>query len=97
MCLLGAVQGIAELITRPGMINVDFADVKTVMSERGRAMMGSGKATGEDRASQAATAAFACPLLENVNLSGCARHSCQCHGGDRSRHGRVRRGRRGGW
>ena len=68
--LLGAVQGIAELITRPGMINVDFADVKTVMSERGRAMMGSGKATGEDRASQAATAAFACPLLENVNLSG---------------------------
>ena len=68
--LLGAVQGIAELITRPGMINVDFADVRTVMSEKGRAMMGSGRATGEDRASRAAEAAIACPLLENVNLSG---------------------------
>ncbi len=68
--LLGAVQGIAELITRPGMINVDFADVRTVMSEKGRAMMGSGRATGEDRASRAAEAAIACPLLENVNLAG---------------------------
>ena len=68
--LLGAVQGIAELITRPGMINVDFADVRTVMSEKGRAMMGSGKGTGDDRAIQAATAAIACPLLEDVNLSG---------------------------
>ena len=48
--LLGAVQGIAELITRPGMINVDFADVRTIMSEKGRAMMGSGRGTGEDRA-----------------------------------------------
>ncbi len=68
--LLGAVQGIAELITRPGMINVDFADVRTVMSEKGRAMMGSGRATGEDRAIRAAEAAIACPLLENVNLAG---------------------------
>ena len=68
--LLGAVQGIAELITRPGMINVDFADVRTVMSERGRAMMGSAKANGEDRARSAAEAAIACPLLEDVNLSG---------------------------
>jgi len=68
--LHGAVQGIAELITRPGMINVDFADVRTVMSEKGRAMMGSGRAIGEDRARKAAEAAIACPLLEDVNLSG---------------------------
>lgn len=68
--LLGAVQGIAELITRPGMINVDFADVRTVMSEKGRAMMGSGRATGENRAVRAAEAAIACPLLEDVNLAG---------------------------
>jgi cell division protein FtsZ len=68
--LLGAVQGIAELITMPGMINVDFADVRTVMSEKGRAMMGSGKATGEDRANRAAETAIACPLLEDVDLKG---------------------------
>lgn len=68
--LLGAVQGIAELITRPGLINVDFADVRTVMSEMGMAMMGSGKATGENRAREAAEAAIASPLLEDVNLSG---------------------------
>ncbi|MBT6273238.1 MAG: cell division protein FtsZ [Chromatiales bacterium] len=68
--LLEAVQGIAELITRPGMINVDFADVKTVMSEKGRAMMGSAKATGEDRARTAAEAAINCPLLDDVNLKG---------------------------
>ena len=68
--LLGAVQGIAELITRPGMINVDFADVRTVMSEKGRAMMGSGKAVGEERGRQAAEAAIHCPLLDDVNLSG---------------------------
>ncbi len=68
--LHGAVQGIAELITRPGMINVDFADVRTVMSEKGRAMMGSGRAVGEDRARKAAESAIACPLLEDVNLSG---------------------------
>ena len=68
--LYGAVQGIAELITRPGLINVDFADVRTVMSEKGRAMMGSGRAVGEDRARKAAEAAINCPLLEDVNLAG---------------------------
>ncbi|MBI1422763.1 MAG: cell division protein FtsZ [Gammaproteobacteria bacterium] len=68
--LLGAVQGIAELITRPGLINVDFADVRTVMSEMGMAMMGSGRASGEDRAREAAEAAIASPLLEDVNLAG---------------------------
>jgi cell division protein FtsZ len=68
--LLGAVQGIAELITRPGMMNVDFADVRTVMSEKGAAMMGTGKSTGEDRARRAAEAAIACPLLDNVSLKG---------------------------
>ncbi len=68
--LRGAVQGIAELITRPGLINVDFADVKTVMSEMGTAMMGSGSARGEDRAEEAAEEAIACPLLEDIDLSG---------------------------
>jgi cell division protein FtsZ len=68
--LQGAVQGIAELITRPGLINVDFADVRTVMAETGMAMMGSGAATGENRAREAAEAAISSPLLEDVNLSG---------------------------
>jgi len=68
--LLGAVQGIADLITRPGLINVDFADVRTVMSEMGMAMMGSGSATGPDRAREAAEAAVFSPLLEDVNISG---------------------------
>jgi cell division protein FtsZ len=68
--LLGAVQGIAELITRPGLINVDFADVRTVMSEMGMAMMGSGRASGDERAREAAEAAIASPLLEDVNLAG---------------------------
>src|SRR5512137_1614018 len=68
--LQGAVQGIAELITRPGMINVDFADVRTVMAETGMAMMGSGAASGENRARAAAEAAISSPLLEDVNLSG---------------------------
>ena len=68
--LNGAVQGIAELITRPGLINVDFADVKTVMSEMGTAMMGNGVASGADRAEEAAEAAIACPLLEDIDLSG---------------------------
>jgi len=68
--LFGAVQGIADLITRPGLINVDFADVRTVMSEMGMAMMGTGRATGENRAEQAATAAISSPLLEDVNLTG---------------------------
>ncbi len=68
--LLGAVQGIADLIIRPGMINVDFADVRTVMSEMGMAMMGTGHATGENRAREAAEAAIRSPLLEDVNLQG---------------------------
>ena len=68
--LKGAVQGIAELITRPGLMNLDFADVETVMAEMGMAMMGSGKATGEDRAREAAESAISSPLLEDVNLSG---------------------------
>ncbi len=68
--LQGAVQGIAELITRPGLINVDFADVRTVMSEMGMAMMGSASATGEHRAMEAARAAVSSPLLEDINISG---------------------------
>lgn len=68
--LLGAVKGIADLIIRPGMINVDFADVRTVMSEMGMAMMGTGYATGENRARDAAEAAIRSPLLEDVNLHG---------------------------
>ncbi len=68
--LQGAVQGIAELITRSGLINVDFADVRTVMSEMGMAMMGSAVASGEDRASEAALAAISSPLLEDVNIAG---------------------------
>lgn len=68
--LQGAVQGIAELITRPGDINLDFADVRTVMSEMGMAMMGAGMASGEDRAREAAEAAVSSPLLEDINLAG---------------------------
>ncbi len=68
--LLGAVQGIADLIIRPGMINVDFADVRTVMSEMGMAMMGTGVGKGEDRAREAAEAAIRSPLLEDVDLNG---------------------------
>lgn len=68
--LLGAVKGIADLIMNPGMINVDFADVKTVMSEMGMAMMGTGTATGEERAREAAESAIRSPLLEDVNLQG---------------------------
>tara|TARA_R110002110_G_scaffold121431_2_gene297225 strand:+ start:63036 stop:64178 length:1143 start_codon:yes stop_codon:yes gene_type:complete len=68
--LLGAVQGIAELITKPGLINVDFADVRTVMAEMGIAMMGTGTATGENRAREAADAAISSPLLDDVDLAG---------------------------
>ncbi|SDL88183.1 cell division protein FtsZ [Franzmannia pantelleriensis] len=68
--LLGAVQGIAELITSPGIINVDFADVRTVMSEMGMAMMGTGGATGENRAREAAEKAIKSPLLEDIDLHG---------------------------
>jgi cell division protein FtsZ len=68
--LFGAVQGIADLIIRPGMINVDFADVKTVMSEMGSAMMGTGSASGEGRAREAAERAINSPLLDDIDLSG---------------------------
>ena len=68
--LLGAVQGIADLIIRPGMINVDFADVRTVMSEMGMAMMGTGSSQGENRAREAAERAINSPLLDDVNLAG---------------------------
>ena len=68
--LRDAVQGIAELITCPGLINVDFADVRTVMSEMGMAMMGTGSATGDNRAKEAAMAAISSPLLEDINISG---------------------------
>ena len=67
--LLGAVQGISDLIIRPGLMNTDFADVRTVMSETGKAMMGTGRATGENRAREAAEAAIRCPLLENIELA----------------------------
>ena len=68
--LFNAVQGISELITRPGLINVDFADVRTVMSEMGKAMMGSATCSGENRAAEAARQAISSPLLEDVNLHG---------------------------
>ena len=68
--LLGAVKGIADLIIRPGIINVDFADVRTVMSEMGAAMMGTGRASGPDRARQAAEFAIRSPLLEDIDLDG---------------------------
>jgi len=68
--LHGAVAGIAEVINNPGLVNVDFADVRTVMGEVGMAMMGSAMATGTDRARQAAEAAVRSPLLEDVNLAG---------------------------
>lgn len=68
--LTKAVRGMTDLIMCPGLINVDFADVRTVMSEMGMAMMGTGTASGEQRARQAAEAAIASPLLEDVNLSG---------------------------
>jgi len=68
--LQGAVKGISDLILRPGMINVDFADVSTVMSEKGMAMMGTGYAKGENRAKEAAEAAIHSPLLENIDLNG---------------------------
>lgn len=68
--LKNAVQGISELITLPGLINVDFADVKTVMSEMGMAMMGSGASTGENRALEATQMAVSSPLLEDIDLKG---------------------------
>lgn len=68
--LFRAVQGISELITRPGLINVDFADVRTVMAEMGMAMMGAGSAEGENRAQAAAEKAIHSPLLEDISLQG---------------------------
>ncbi len=68
--LLGAVKGISDLILRPGLINVDFADVRTVMSAKGMAMMGTGEASGENRAQEAASSAITSPLLEDVNMHG---------------------------
>ena len=68
--LLGAVQGIADLIIRPGLVNVDFADVRTVMSEMGMAMMGTGVSNGEARARDAAESAIQSPLLDDINLDG---------------------------
>ena len=68
--LFNAVQGISELITRPGLINVDFADVRTVMAEMGSAMMGSATASGPDRAMEAARGAVSSPLLEEVDIHG---------------------------
>lgn len=68
--LSGAVQGISELITRPGTINVDFADVRTVMSEMGDAMMGAASAEGPNRAEEATKEALSSPLLEDINFSG---------------------------
>ncbi len=68
--LQGAVAGIAEVINVPGLVNVDFADVRTLMSENGMAMMGSATASGQDRAKRAAESAMSSPLLEDVNLAG---------------------------
>jgi cell division protein FtsZ len=68
--LLGAVKGIADLIILPGMINVDFADVRTVMSEMGSAMMGTGRANGSNRARDAAEAAIRSPLLDDIDING---------------------------
>ncbi|MDK1023325.1 MAG: cell division protein FtsZ [Gammaproteobacteria bacterium] len=68
--LLGAVQGIADLIIRPGIMNVDFADVRTVMSEMGTAMMGTGEASGENRARDAARSAIQSQLLEDIDFNG---------------------------
>lgn len=68
--LHGAVQGISELVTRPGLMNVDFEDLRTVMSEQGMAMMGVGHASGEDRATKAAEKAIKNPLLDDVKVSG---------------------------
>lgn len=68
--LLRVVQGIAELVTRPGLINVDFADVKTIMSEMGASMMGFGEASGDNRAREAAEKAISSPMLEDIDLAG---------------------------
>ena len=94
--LLNATQGIADLITRPGLINVDFADVKTVMANMGVAMMGTGAATGPTRAREAAEAAIKSPLLEDVEPGRCQGHPGQHHRRPVPLHWRVPRGRRYG-
>jgi len=68
--LLKATKGIADLVTVPGLVNVDFADVKSIMASRGNALMGTGRATGENRAMEAATQAVSSPLLEDVSIQG---------------------------
>jgi cell division protein FtsZ len=68
--LLKATKGIADLVTVPGLVNVDFADVKSIMQVRGNAIMGTGRATGENRAIEAATKAISSPLLEDVSIQG---------------------------
>ncbi len=68
--LLNAVQGISDLMTVPGLINVDFADVRTIMSGMGRALMGTGIGTGKRRATEAAETAISSPLLEDVSIEG---------------------------
>jgi cell division protein FtsZ len=68
--LLKATKGIADLVTIPGLVNVDFADVKSIMAARGNALMGTGRATGENRAIEAARAAISSPLLEDVSIHG---------------------------
>ena len=68
--LLKATKGIADLVTVPGLVNVDFADVKSIMAARGNALMGTGRATGENRAVEAASAAVSSPLLEDVSIHG---------------------------
>ena len=68
--LLKATKGIADLVTVPGLVNVDFADVKSIMASRGNALMGTGRATGENRAVDAASAAVCSPLLEDVSIHG---------------------------
>jgi cell division protein FtsZ len=80
--LQGAVQGIAELITRPGLINVDFADVRTVMQNGGAALMGTGIGRGENRALEAAQQAISSPLLDNVSIAGALGVLINIIGGD---------------
>ena len=69
--LYGAVRGVTDLITKPGLINADFADVRTVMERRGMALMGEGRASGENRALEAAKRAITSPLLEDLSITGC--------------------------
>ncbi len=95
--LQGAVQGIAELITRPGLINVDFADVRTVMSEMGMAMMGSGQSSGDDRAIMAAQAATGSPAAGGHQSVRRLRHPGQHYGWAQPDHEGVRRSRRHGF